>query len=84
MWFRSGRSGSPGVAREQLEVGAADLEPAVADLREAERTPLLGRRGRIGGDERNVIEVELRVGLGLDEHDLQTLSQVDALLAAVQ
>ena len=72
------------VAGDQVEVGAADLEPAVAGRCEAERTPLLGRGGRIGGDECDVIEVELRFGLGLDEDDLETLSQVDARLAAVQ
>ena len=52
--------------------------------REAERLPLLGRRHGIRGDERDVVEVELGVGLGLDEHDLDALAEVDGRIAAVE
>ena len=84
MWFRSGRSGLPGSPCDQLEVRAADLQPAVAGRREAERLPLLGRLSRIRRDDRDVVEVELRIGVGLDQHDLEPLAEVDGRVAAVE
>ena len=72
------------IALPQLEPGAADLQPAVVAGREAERLPLDGRGGGVGRDERDVVEVELGVGLGLDQHELEPLAQVDDRLAAVE
>ena len=84
MWLSSGRSGVAGVARDQLEVGAAHLQAPVARGREAELLPAArGRRG-VARAERNVIEVELRVRLRLDEDDLEALPQVDLRVPAVE
>ena len=84
MWFRSGRSAIARIAGQQLEVRAADLHPAVAGRREAERLPPLDRLDRIRGHECNVVEVELRIGFGFDQHDLEALAQIDSRVATVQ
>jgi len=71
------------VAGEQLEERAAHLQPAVTGRSEAEGLPLNGRRNRIGGDERDVVEVELRVGVGLDQHDLEAFPEIRLALVAL-
>ena len=65
------------VALRQLEEGAADLQPPVAGRREAELLP--AARGGLGiaGAERDVVEVELGVGLRFDEDDLEPFAEVD-------
>ena len=83
-WLSSGRSEVARIALGQLEEGAADLEPSVAGGREAELLPAARRRLGIRGAQRDVVEVELGVGLRLDEHDLEPFAEVDHRLAAVE
>ena len=84
MWLSRGRSVATGVALPQLEPRAADLEPPVVVERESEGLPLGCRGGRVRREQRDVVEVELGVGLGLDEHELETLAEVDNRVAAVE
>jgi hypothetical protein len=48
---------------------------------EAERTVLRGRRLRIGRAQRNVVEVVVEVGVGLDETERNTFAQLEVRLA---
>jgi hypothetical protein len=64
-------------AGDEVEIGAADLEPRVADAREAELLPGRGRDLQIGRAQRDVVEIELRVGCRLDQLDLEPVAQID-------
>ena len=84
MWFSSGRSGVAGIALASSRYAPPTSTRPSPGRDEAELLPAGRGCRRVARTQRDVVEVELRVGLRLDEDDLEPLAEVDDRLAAVE